>query len=100
MLLPPSMSTRIAPGSRHEWRMILARPGDRCLGPVHVLWLRWHDCVHLDAEPGLLLWIFLLSGEDMVLLNVGLLGVVSSCLGRLPVLILLRFSRQAWRWAW
>jgi hypothetical protein len=58
---------------------------------VHVLWFRWHDRVHLDAKPRLVLGIFLLGGEDMVLLNVGLLGVVSSCLGRLPVLIPLRF---------
>jgi hypothetical protein len=80
--------------------MILAPPGDGRLGPVHVLRFRWHDRVHLDAKPRLILWILLLGGEHMILLYVGLLRVVPSCLGRLPVLVSLHFSRQAWWWAW
>jgi hypothetical protein len=80
--------------------MILTPPGNGRLGPVHVLWLRWYDCIHLDAKPEFVLCIFLLSGEDLVLLNIGLLEVISSCLSLLPVLVPLRFSRQARRRTW
>jgi hypothetical protein len=80
--------------------MILMPPGDGHLGPVHELQFCWHDCVHLDAKPELVLCIFLLSSEDMVLLNVGLFRIVSSSLGWLPVLIPLPFSRQARRRTW
>jgi hypothetical protein len=79
--------TSVAPGSGHERRMILAPPCDGHLGPVHVLGLCRHDRVHLDAKP------------VIVLLDVGLFRVVSGCLSRLPitVLISLPFRRQAWR---
>jgi hypothetical protein len=67
---------------------------------VHLLVLSRHDRVHLDAKPVVVLCIIFLSGEDVVLLDIGFFSVVSSCFSRLPitVLISLPFSRLARRW--
>jgi hypothetical protein len=67
---------------------------------VHVLGLSRHDRVHLNAKPVVILRIIFLSGEDMVLLNIGFFSVVSSCFSRLPVTVLisLPFSRLVWQW--
>jgi hypothetical protein len=80
--------------------MILAPPCDGRLRLVHVLGLCQHDRIHLDAKPVIILCVIFLSGEDMVLLDVGFFRVVSGCLSQLPITILisLSFSRQARRW--
>jgi hypothetical protein len=64
---------------------------------MHVLGLCRHDRVHLDAKPVIVLRVIFLRGEDVVLLDVGLFRVVSGCLSRLSVTVLvsLPFSRQA-----
>jgi hypothetical protein len=62
--------------------MILAPPGDRRLGPVHVLGLRWHDGVHLRFVPEIVPLVLLWSGEDVVLLEDGQIVILS--LVRLP----------------
>jgi hypothetical protein len=79
--------------------MIFASLCDERFGPVHVLGLYRHDHVHLDAKPVIVLRVIFLSGEDVVLLDVGLFRVVSGYLSRLSVTVLisLPFSRQAWR---
>jgi hypothetical protein len=66
---------------------------------VHVLGLFRHDRVHLDVEPVIVFHVLLLSGEDIVLLDVGIFRVIMASLSRLSltVLIPLPFSRLA-RW--
>jgi hypothetical protein len=116
MLLPPSTSTcetrqvcvsentigskdqRVAPGSRHGWWMVFAPPSDRRIRPVHVLWSNLYDCIHLDTKPWLILWILHLGSEHVILPHIYFLGVVPSSFSRLPILVSLRFSWQAWRW--
>jgi hypothetical protein len=79
--------------------VIFVPPSDGRLRPVHVLQSNLHDCVHLDAKPGLVLRVFHLGSEHMILFHISLLRVVPSRLGRLPVLVPLRFNRQARRQA-
>jgi hypothetical protein len=59
---------------------------------VHVLGLYRHDHVHLDAKPVIILHVIFLSGEDVILLDVGLFRIVSGCLSRLSVMILISLS--------
>jgi hypothetical protein len=84
----------------NEWRMVLAPPCDSHLRPVHVLGLRWHDDVHLRFVPKVIPFVFIRSGEDVVLLDdsrevvitlVWLLGIW------LMLVVLLTFSRLHWR---
>jgi hypothetical protein len=76
--------------------MILVPPCDSCLRPVHVLGLRWHDSVHLRFVPKVAPFVFLRSGEDMVLLDdsrevlVALVRLLSS---RLTPVVLLTLSQ-------
>jgi hypothetical protein len=66
---------------------------------VHVLGLRWHDGVHLSLVLEVVPLVLLLSDEDMVLLNVGLLWITILALANsrnwlaLMVLVPLAFSR-------
>jgi hypothetical protein len=50
-------------------------------------------------KPVVILHVFLLSGEDVVLLDLGFFRVIASSLSRLALAILipLPFSRLAWR---
>jgi hypothetical protein len=80
--------------------VIFAPPGDGRFRPVHVLRSNLHDCIHLDPKPRFILRVFCLGSEHVILFHIGFLWVVSSGLSRLPVLVPLSFSWQAWRQAW
>jgi hypothetical protein len=56
--------------------MIFAPPHDCRLGPVHVLGLRWHDGVLLSFVPEVIPLVLIRSGEDVVLLDDGWIGVL------------------------
>jgi hypothetical protein len=69
---------------------------------VHVLGLYRHDSIHLDVKPVVVLCIVLLSGEDVVLLDVGFFRVVPGSFNQMSVMVLisLPFSWLAQRRPW
>jgi hypothetical protein len=77
--------------------VIFAPPGDGRIRLVHELRSNLYDSVHLDSKPRLIFWILHLGSEHVVLFHICLLGVIPCCLGRLLILVSLRFSWQAWR---
>jgi hypothetical protein len=63
--------------TRHERRMIFAPPRDGCSGPVHVLGLRWHDNVYLCFILEVIPLVLLLGDNDVVLLDVGWIVILT-----------------------